>query len=380
MKAILIPKTTSKCIITRKVQLFIDIPKGNRDELYNAYQKLYDWQKIAFKASNIISTHLFCQEKIKDFEYFKDNIKTQLTDFNKNPEGIFNTSRQNTTYRLISSKYKNGIPSSIMACLNQNIYQNFVKERNDYFQGKKSLRSYKKELPVPFSYQSIYDLRFDEEKKEFTFLLFRDKKYSIPFRTYLGKDRSNNKAIIERCLTGDYQISISSYIINSDGKIYLLLAVQLPIKEHRTDPDIEVKAKLSFLAPVIVTFNNKEFLIGDKDSFIYKRVAIQKGIKRRMELMKFNRGGRGRKQKIHGIEEFKKKERNFINTYMHQISSMLVQFCTDNHAGKLILNNINEHIEEAIETPLVLRNWSYGDLIQKLKYKCKISNIELVLN
>ena len=94
--------------------------------------------------------------------------------------------------------------------------------------------------------------------------------------------------------------------------------------------------------------------------------------------MKYNTGGRGRTNKTKGVEEFKQKEKNFANTYTHNLSSELIKFCVENKVGKLEIDNVLQSFEEAQEFPFVIRNWSYGNLRDKLDYKCKRSSIELI--
>ena len=121
-------------------------------------------------------------------------------------------------------------------------------------------------------------------------------------------------------------------------------------------------------------------MLGSKESFIYKRLAIQHERWRRQRIMKYNSGGKGRKNKMKGINEFHSKEKNFVNTYTHQLSHELVNFCIENRIGKIELVNIVQTTEEAKEFPFVIRNWSFGNFKNKLQYKCKINNIDLIFN
>lgn len=364
-------------IITRKIQVKVDIPKGEREKVRDAYQKLYNWQDIAFKASNIISSHLFVQENIKDFTYLSENIKVKLANLNFDNDGILNTSRQNSTYRVISQKFKNELPSSIATCLNHTIYSNYIKEKDQYFSGERSIRSYKKNLPVPFESKNVYDLRFDEKIKNFRFLLFKEDKYSIPFRTFLGGDLNNSKVVIERCISGKYKLCESAYRFEKK-KLFFYFKIQQPVIVDMVDSNTVAQIELSFLAPLCIKFNGKEFHIGDSGSYIYKRQAIQQGLRHCMKIAKFNRGGEGRNRKLTLIKRFKKKEKNFISLYTHYISKELIKFCLANRIGKIEMKEIAQVKDEVKDMPLVLRNWSFGRLLNKISYKCKTNNIEIV--
>jgi len=370
----------NKIINTRHIQLFVDFPSEEKEKFHNAYRKLYDWQRIVFKAANLTATNLYIQDQIKELFYFHDDVQVKLADRSKNAEGVFTCSRENTLYRILSGKFKSEIPASILSLVGRSVNQYYMAEKSEYFEGKRSLRSYKSTIPVPFRAKSIFNLRYDEEIKNFRFSLFHDEKYHIPFRTYLGRDGNDNRVILERCIKGEYKICDSFYALKKKGKIFLYLVVEMPKEKKEVSPENEASTKLSFHAPLVVSYMDKEHLIGDKESYIYKRLAIQNGLRRRQHQMKYNKGGKGRANKTKGIKEFKEKEKNFINTYTHNLSHELVKFCIDNKIGKLVIEAIKQTKEEAMKYPLVIRNWSFGNLIDKLKYKCNKYNIELILS
>lgn len=354
------------------------MPPEEKEKRNEIYRKLYDWQRIAFKAANLSTTNLYLQDQIKELFYLHDDTKIKLADRLKDSDGVFKCSRQNTTYRVLSKKFKNELPASIFSSISQSVYKYYNSEKSDYFSGDRSLRNYKASMPIPFTAKSIHNIRYVPEIKNFRFSLFQDEKYHIPFKTHLGRDRSNNKIIIERCIKGEYKICDSFFTLK-DGEILLYLVVRIPNIANNIKPN-EAKVKLSFMAPLIVIFNEKEYMVGDKEGFVYKRYAIQQGLRRRQSMMKYNKGGHGRKNKTKGIEEFKNKEKNFVNTYTHQLSHELVKFCIDNKIGKIELVDIVQTSEEAKELPFVIRNWSYGSFRDKLEYKCNKNNIELILN
>ena len=62
--------SSENIVLTRRIQLLID----SDDELLikEAKEKLYNWQRVCFRAANQIMTHQFVQEQVKDFFYFTD--------------------------------------------------------------------------------------------------------------------------------------------------------------------------------------------------------------------------------------------------------------------------------------------------------------------
>jgi small-conductance mechanosensitive channel len=183
-------------IITRKIQLLFNEPdKEKRAELWTFLRKLND---DVFHAANMIVNHQFFNEiykernilsKIRAIDNQIKELKAKLKTTKEASEKTaieeqiavlqnekrtlkqseseqfkedFGTSQQNTTYELIGHHFSS-MPSYIKAALNQNIFKNF---REDLFKvqtGQKSLRSYKKGLPIPFMSDSM---RFEQKEDQ----------------------------------------------------------------------------------------------------------------------------------------------------------------------------------------------------------------------
>ncbi|MEJ2905985.1 hypothetical protein WAE58_26330, partial [Pedobacter panaciterrae] len=63
-------------ILTRKIQLLID--SEDKEEIKAAKDQLYSWQRICFRAANMIMSHHFVQEQVKDFFYLTEEIKLKI--------------------------------------------------------------------------------------------------------------------------------------------------------------------------------------------------------------------------------------------------------------------------------------------------------------
>jgi IS605 OrfB family transposase len=360
-----------KNTITRKMQLDVDYePKS--EEMKNTWHKLYEWQYIVHKAANLISTHNFIQDNIKNFIYLTEEVKVKLADSSKDEEGILNTSKMNSTYRVLSETFKGRIPTNILTALNSTITKTYNKEKRDYFLGNKSLRSYRKDVPIPFQSSNIRDFSWDEERKLYAFTL-----NGLPFKIWLGRDRSFNKVIIERILSGEYKFCDSSLQIKG-GKLFLLMTVSFETVKKELIPKRKINARLGFETPIIASYRKTEYNIGTKEEYLYRRLQIQGGLRRAQVAAKYNSGGRGRKKKIQSIERFKEKEINYVSTKMHQYSSMLIKFALNNKASIINLVNLDSVKEQTSEQEFLLRNWSYHGLIEKIKYKARMHGIEVM--
>jgi IS605 OrfB family transposase len=83
---------------------------------------------------------------------------------------------------------------------------------------------------------------------------------------------------------------------------------------------------------------------------------------------------------MHGISNFKKKESNFIENFTHDISHELIKLCLSNKIGILELSEIKQITEDSKDFPLVIRNWSFGKLLNKIEYKSKLNGIKLIVS
>ena len=61
----------STMTLTRKIQLLIDLPAEEKKAVWD---KLYRYQNRCFRAANLIASHLYVQEMMKDFFYFTEDL------------------------------------------------------------------------------------------------------------------------------------------------------------------------------------------------------------------------------------------------------------------------------------------------------------------
>ncbi|RQO73758.1 hypothetical protein DBR40_13185 [Pedobacter sp. KBW01] len=358
-------------IVTRKIQLLID--SDDKEVIRAAKDQLYDWQRICFRAANMIMSHHFVQEQVKDFFYLTEEIKLKIADEKKEANGILNSSRQNTTYKLLSNHFKGQIPTNILSNLNNTLISSFNKEKDAYWKGEKSLRNYKRNIPLPFGAEVISKLAKTSDHRNFTFRLFQ-----IPFRTYLGKDRSDKKIMLERILGGTLKLR-ASHIQLDKGKVFLLAAIAIEKEQHVLDPTIIAEASLSIEHPVTVKIGRHEHAIGNREEFLYRRLAIQSAVNRVKKAVTFNRGGHGRKRKMKSVEDYRNMEKRYVEYKLHVYSRMLIDFCVKHRAATLLLINQQEKEEIAKEDHYLLQNWSYYSLKDKINYKAEMAGIQMIV-
>lgn len=116
----------STVFLTRKIQLIADLP--TQEERKEVVSTLYKWQNRCFIAANMIVSHLYVQEMVKDFFYFSEGIKYKLADENKDDAGILKWSRSTTIYRVLSKRFKDEVPMYILSSLINTLYLSFKKD------------------------------------------------------------------------------------------------------------------------------------------------------------------------------------------------------------------------------------------------------------
>jgi len=360
----------STITLTRRIQLLIDVPYDEQKEMW---EKLYRYQNRCFRAANLIVSHLYVQEMIKDFFYLTEDVQYKLADVNKDEMGIFTRSKTNTTARMVFDRFKGEIPTDILGSLNNTIQSTFSKNKADYWQGSKSLRNFKKDIPIPLPVKCTTKMRYDAEKKAFCFNMF-----AIPVKTYLGKDFSDKRLIMERLLRKEIKVCTSQIQLKA-GKIYWLAVFEFEKEDHLLKPEIIAEASLSLEHPIVVKANNVRINIGSKEEFLYRRLAIQASQKRIQAGVEYARSGNGTKRKQKALFKTENVESRYVSHRLHLYSRKLIDFCIQQQAGTLILKNQQDKIGIAKEQEFVLRNWSYYELQTKIKYKAEKAGIELII-
>jgi len=359
-----------KIILTRKIQILIDLPTA--EEKREVWYKLYTWQDRCVRAANLIMSHLYVQAMIKDFFYLSEQVKVKLVDEKKDPDGILQFSHTNCTYRVASDRFKGEIPTNILSYLNYELINKFKKNYMDYVNGNRSLDNFKPSRGFLFGIEGFKRFKYNEEKRAFCFRLFK-----IPFRVYLGRDFTDKYKLLQQLLSGEIKLCTSRVKLEK-GKIFWLAVFEIPKEVHCLKPDVVAEASLSLEHPISVKIGTRRLHIGNKEEFLHRRLAIQAAYARTREWVTYCRGGKGKHRKLKALDRFKGMERNYVDNRLHEYSRRLIDFCLEHQAGTLLLLNIRENAEIAKEEQFILRNWSYYDLMTKIKYKAEKAGIELI--
>ena len=355
-------------VLTRKIQLLIDSP--DKAFVHACYQKLQQWQYTCFRAANYIFTHHFIQAQLQNLLYLSEETKIKLADIKKDADGILTTSRSNTTYQVLSKNFKGDIPMNILGCLNHQLVSNFNKEKAAYQKGERSVRNYKRNIPIPFSPDEMLPITPCENY--FSFSLFK-----IPFKTYLGKDYYDKRALLQNAIEGTVKLCVSAITVQK-SKIFLLASFRAQKEKIASNENVLAEASLSVEYPISIRINNHRYNIGTREEFLYRRLAIQAARQRAQKNASFNRPGKGKKRKLKSMVHYSDMEKNYVNYRLHVYSRRLIDICVKHQVSDLLLVNQQEKEDMAKEDEFLLRNWSYFNLKSKIMYKASRVGINVI--
>jgi IS605 OrfB family transposase len=332
-------------------------------------------------------SHLFALDNT--MPYLSDEDKETITFLGVKGN---KATKQNAPYVAASQLFKGQADMGMVSCVLQNAQKMYQDDRKKGMWNK-SLRSYKSNMPVPFKADRFLDLRFAEyedkegKKREGCFFTLM----GIPFQCRFGRDRSGNRLIVERVISGEYKMCTSS--IQVDGrKVFLMLCVDIPQKEVKLKEDKTLYAFLGVMNPIVCTCDvraakeydsgMKTFEIGTAEEFNYRRRQIQEAVRRCQINNRYSVGGKGRKKKCQAIDRWHDKENNYVDTKLHTYSRLLVDLAVKHSCGKIVLMNQTHREDDAKSENadgdnFVLRNWTYYGLKEKIAYKCKMYGIKM---
>lgn len=357
--------------ITRKIQLLIN--SADKDFVYASIGQLMQWQNACYKCANLIYTHQFLQEQIADMVYLAEGTKLKIADHHKNTSGMLVSSRTNSTYKVLTDKFKGKLPSNIYNNLNSQLVASFLKEKDAYATGERSLRNFKRSIAMPFSAECIRRLSEEKDANCFTFTLF-----SIPFKTYLGRSFDDKRNLLKQVASGNVKMA-TSYLKIDNKKIYLLAAFVQEKQVHLLKDDVIAEASLSLEHPLMVKIGKTRLTIGTKEEFLYRRLAIQAARSRVLASVYSNRAGHGKKRKRKPLEHYRHMERDYVAHKLNVYSKRLIDVCLKHCAATLILTRQQDKEDIAKTEPFILRNWSYAGLKDLIAFKAEKAGITLIV-
>ena len=412
--------------ITRKIQLHLCTEGLSEEERKAQWKLLYRINDNLYRAANNISSKLYLDEhvssmvRLKHAKYASLNsellkakkaeneeaiaelvarIAAMKSEMSAQEEAICSYATEMATRTLagkFASEMELDIYGQILAEVKSVVFKNFSNDSKEVGQGIRSIRTYKKGMPIPFPWNKT--IRLEAKKKEsFSkqnaeeydiylnwYKSSRADKKAIHFQLYFGKDKSNNQQIVKRCLklddtcTEDYQLQTSSIQVRkgpNGTEFYLLLVVNIPQEKHTLNKKVVVGVDLGINVPAYVATNCTEErkAIGCREYFLDTRLAFHRRF-RSLQKLKGTTGGRGRKKKLEPLERLREKEHNWVHTQNHLFSREVIKFALQVKAATIQMEDLSgfgkdEEGNVEDEKKFLQSNWSYFELQNMIKYK-----------
>lgn len=392
--------------LTRRIQLDLTVKNTvSKNEIWAFLRTL---NNDVFHACNQVVNHQYYNEIytqkqfLKEFRTVDNEIKeikkqlkathdmlnvTQLTEQLERQKAIRKTikiaqeksfqeyhgvGQLHSTYMVLRDLYPT-MPSSVLTAINHHVYNDFKANLFNVTIGRQTLRTYKKTIPIPFT---ITPSRLCIDDKGRYYLKWFNK---IRFYLTFGKDDSRNKQIVNCILNEEFKLASVASIQLKDDKIFLLLVVEIPNKVAGiTKKDLSVGVDLGINIPAYCALSEgmNYLKIGTKDDFLRVRLQMQARQKRLINSLKLTQGGKGKEKKLRALERINGLEKNFVNTYLHNISKLVVEFAKTNLAEVIKLEYLSE-LKKQNNNSYILKNWSFGALQSMIKYKAERAGIRV---
>lgn len=405
---------TEYTCITRKIEVRLH-RHGDSEEAARRYnEEFHIWNDIndnLYKAANRIVSHCFFNDayeyrlklhssRYKEIEKLLYNSKrNKLTDdevsalkaerkelfaeFKKQRQIFLGGSEQNSTYKVITNEFLDVIPSDVLTCLNQNISSTYKNYTLEIERGNRTIPNFKRGIPVPFSIKLQGSLLLKKREDETVYIRFPK---GLEWDLNFGRDRSNNREIVERVLNGQYDAGNSSIQEAKNGKRFLLLVVKIPKEKKSLNPNRVVGVDLGINIPLYAALNDNEYggmSIGSREQFLKMRMRMT-AQKRELQrnLHNTTNGGHGRRQKLQALERLEGKERSWVRLQNHIFSKSIIEYALQNEAGVIQMERLtgfghdkNDEVDE--NYMFILRYWSFFELQTMIEYKAKAAGIEV---
>ncbi|MBW2132002.1 MAG: transposase [Deltaproteobacteria bacterium] len=362
---------------TRTIKLKLIVSTEDKNV---AWKRIRQISNDAWRAANWIASGQLFNDQLVRRIYARRKINPRedseaVEQIEKEFEAFFGTKRQATTEWDIKEAFPD-LPPYVTNPLNHVVVASYKKEKPDMLSGNRSLRTYKRGMPIQTAKAAI-NFSKNETGQHFVKWTLGRKEF-IDFEIYYGQDRANNRLTIDRIING--QIDYSAPMIQlKDKNLFLLLPVKEPEIAADLDPDIALGVDLGVATPAYMALSKgpARRAVGDKEDFLKVRLQMQSRKRRLQRSIKSAHGGKGRQKKLKALNQIGEKERQFARTYNHYISREIVNFAIRHNAGTIKLEMLEGFGQEE-QQAFVLRNWSYFELQTFIEYKAKKVGIKIL--
>ena len=376
---------TTKCI-----KLAIDYMKDNKLDKNIFFKELRDIQYKTYLACNRAMTYYYTHD-------MQNMIAKENNEVVKKDEEIYGKAFKSYVANKISEILSDDITSYATDCISQFVSNRYKNDKKQgLFKGNVTLSEFKRDIPVMLrerSYKIIetskglgVEIQFFGQNK----LKEMGMKKGERIKFLFPKIDNSSKATLINIMSKTYKQGSIQLSYNQRKKKWMATISytfenkkEEELKEERI---LGIDLGITNVATMSVYDNDKEeyVQINWKEKSISGKELIhyrQKIEARRKELSigtkwsNDSRCGRGYKNKMINVNKFGDKYNRFKDTYNHKVSRYIVDLAVKYQCATIQMEDLSGFSEQQSES--LLKNWSYYDLQNKVKYKAEEKGIKV---
>ena len=345
------------------------------------YQKLHDLQQMVNQVKNrTIQAFWEWSNMEVAFKRKQDSIPS----YKEYTDGM---SMDGYIYRILKEEYPQ-MYSANLSCSIRCAGKAFRNAKAAMLRGEQSVISYRADAPIELHNGHI--CLYQEKQRYYVSLHLFSKAFAkeqnfpgtaIDFELYrLG---GSQRAIVDRCISGEYKIGESELIYNKKKRCWFLNLTYEFIAEASPalDPSRIMGVDLGIQCVAYMGFNFCEdrFSIGrsEVDAFRQKTEARKRALQRQGKACGDGRIGHGYSTRNKPVLQISDAVSRFRDTANHKYSRYIVQKAVQMGCGTIQMEDLKD-FHSAVENKF-LKDWTYFDLRQKVKYKAEEYGIEVKL-
>ncbi len=327
-------------------------------------QVLRDVRYACAKAQNYVITQRYLWEQFK-FEYKNQNgVYPDAKDFKERTD----------LYSHLTAMFPE-VAASILNQTDQVATRKWNNEKKDVLSLRRSLTSFKLEVPIPI-YNKSYKLRKICEDDKIIYvinvnLLSKKSQKQTTYSIVLKVKDNSSKTILDRLINQELT-QRGLQIVSSNKKQqkwFCLIPYDFTQKEAELNPDRIMGIDLGIAKAVYYAFNDsykRGYIDGGEIEHFRKSVRARRiAVQNQGKYCGEGRMGHGVKRRLKPVEVLREKEKNFRNLTNHRYARRLVEIAVKNQCGTIQMEDLTSISKDNV----FLKDWPYYDLQTKIAEK-----------
>ena len=327
-------------------------------------QVLRDVRYACAKAQNYVITQRYLWEQFK-FEY-------------KNQNGVYPEAKEfkerTDLYSHLTAMFPE-VAASILNQTDQVATRKWNNEKKDVLSLRRSLTSFKLEVPIPI-YNKSYKLRKICEDDKIIYvinvnLLSKKSPKQTTYSMVLKVKDNSSKTILDRLINQELT-QRGLQIVSSNKKQqkwFCLIPYDFTEKEVELNSDRIMGIDLGIAKAVYYAFNDsykRGYIDGGEIEHFRKSVRARRiAVQNQGKYCGEGRIGHGVKRRLKPVEVLREKEKNFRNLTNHRYARRLVEIAVKNQCGTIQMEDLTNISKDNV----FLKDWPYYDLQTKIAEK-----------